>query len=106
MTDTTAVLTTIRERNKRKRLAGWALLYLLLIAIFIFAVYWQIKRINTLGFASGVIQLTTSKTKYTVGDTISYTIKNGLSQPIVLINRCPHSPLYIYTWTNNSRFIE
>ena len=102
MTDTTAVLTTIRERNKRKRLAGWALLYLLLIAIFIFAVYWQIKRINTLGFASGVIQLTTSKTKYTVGDTISYTIKNGLSQPIVLINRCPHSPLYIYTWTNNS----
>ena len=102
MTDTNAALTTIRERNKRKRFIGWILLYLILIALFFFAVYWQVKKVNTLNFANGIIQLTTSKTKYTVGDTIGYTIKNGLNQPIVLINRCPHSPLYVYTWTNNA----
>ncbi len=98
----TSELTTIRERNKRKRLAGWVLLYLLIILGFIFVMYWQTKRINTLNFASGVMQLTTSKTKYTVGDTVAYTLKNGLSQPITLVNSCPKEPLYVYSWTNNS----
>jgi hypothetical protein len=95
-------LVTIRERNKRKRLVGWIVFYLLLIGVFAFAVYWQTKRINTLDFASGTLQLATSKTKYTVGDTISYTLKNGLSEPITFTNTCPQEPLYIYSWTNNS----
>lgn len=102
MTQTTPALTTIRERNKRKRLIGWILLYLLLIAAFAFAVYWQAKRVNTLSFASGTLQLTTSKTKYTVGETVRYTIKNNLSKPVTLINTCPEEPLYIYSWTNNA----
>ena len=92
----------IRERNKRKRLAGWVCFYLLLIAAFAFVVYWQAHRVNTLGFAGGTLQLTTDKTKYTVGDTITYTLKNGLSQPITLANNCPQEPLFVYSWTNNS----
>jgi hypothetical protein len=95
-------LATIRERNKIKRLTGWALLYLVLIALFIFAIYWQTKRVNTLNFANGEIQLTTSKTKYTVGDSISYTLKNDLSEPITLVNTCPQNPLFAYEWSNNS----
>lgn len=95
-------LDTIRERNKRKRMAGWALLYMLLIAGVIYAVYSQAKRVNTLNFANGQIQLVTSKTKYTVGDTISYTLKNGLTEPITLKNNCPQEPFYVYSWTNNS----
>ncbi len=102
MTTPISSLTTIRERNKRKRLAGWVVLYLLLITCFGFAIYWQANRVNTLGFASGKMQLTTSKTKYTVGDTISYTLKSSLNQPITFINSCPKEPLYVYTWSNNS----
>lgn len=94
--------TTIRERNKRKRLVGWIFLYLLVIGIFASTVYWQAKRVNILDFASGTLQLTTSKTKYTVGDTISYTLKNNLGQPITFANTCPQEPLFVYTWTNNS----
>ena len=56
-------LATIRERNKRKRLFGWILLYLILIAGFIGVVYWQAARVNTLVFPSGTLQLTTSKIK-------------------------------------------
>lgn len=93
---------TVRVRNRYKRMLGWVFLYLVLIALFAFAVYWQAKRVNTLGFASGEIQITTSKTKYTVGDTISYTLKNGLDQPITIADNCPQEPLYVYTWTNNS----
>lgn len=98
----TESLTTIRERNKRKRLIGWSLLYFFLIGGILFAVYWQAQRVNTLNFANGELQLTTSKIKYTAGDTVSYTLKNGLQVPITLINRCPHTPVYVYTWTNNS----
>jgi hypothetical protein len=97
-----STLLTIRERNKRKRLFGWILIYIILIACFIFAVYWQTKRVNTLGFASGELQLTTSKIKYTVGDTVTYTLKNGLSQPLTFVNTCPQEPLFVYSWTNNT----
>ncbi len=95
-------LATIRERNKRKRLAGWLFFYLLLIFLFIYSFHGQTKKVNTLNFASGNLQLTTSKSKYTVGDTISYTLKNGFKQPITFINNCPNEPLYVYSWSNNS----
>ncbi len=98
----TSELITIREKNKRKRLIGWLLLYLLLILAFFFAVYWQASRVDTLNFASGELLLTTSKTKYTEGENISYTLKNGLSEPITFLNTCPNEPLYVYSWTNNS----
>lgn len=101
-----ATLSTIRVRNKRKRLVGWVVLYLLLTLSFVFAVYWHAKHVNTLNFASGEMQLTTSKTKYTVGDTISYTLKNVLNQPITFINTCPNEPLYVYSWTNNSSWVR
>ncbi|HET8991491.1 MAG TPA: hypothetical protein VFN31_00465 [Candidatus Saccharimonadales bacterium] len=95
-------LATIRERNKRKRLAGWLMFYLLLIALFIYSIYGQTKQVNTLNFPNGTLQLTTTKSKYTVGDTISYTLRNGFKQPITLLNNCPNEPLYVYTWSNNA----
>lgn len=97
-----SALATIRERNKRKRLVGWVVSYALLLGVFAFVVYWQAKRVNTFDFASGTLQLTTTKTTYTVGDAISYTLKNGLSEPITFTNTCPQEPLYVYSWTNNS----
>lgn len=93
---------TIRERNKRKRLVGWILIYMLLVTGLGFIIYWQASRVNTLGFASGQLQLTTSKTKYTVGDTVSYTLKNDLNQPLTFTNTCPQEPLYVYSWNNIS----
>ena len=93
---------SVQKRNKRQRLATWALVYVLLIVGLGIAIYLQAKRVDTLGFANGQLQLTTSKTKYTVGDTISYTLKNGLSEPITLKNTCPQEPLYAYSWTNNA----
>lgn len=97
-----STLTTIRDRNKYKRLVGWILIYMLLIGGFVLIVYWQASRVNTLNFASGQLQLTTSKTSYTVGDKISYTLKNGLNHRITFLNVCPQEPLYAYSWINNS----
>ena len=98
----TPALATIRERNKHKRVFGWIFLYVVLIATFVFSVYWQAKRVNTLGLASGRLQLTTSKSTYTIGDSISYTLKNNLEKPITLVTSCPQEPLYVYSWANNA----
>lgn len=102
MTTQPYALSTVRERNKRKRLIGWILLYIALIAGFVFAVYWQAGRVNTLNFVSGKMELTTSKTQYTVGDPINYTLKNGLGEPVTFVNTCPQEPFYTYSWVNNS----
>lgn len=93
---------TIRERNKRRRLIGWVVLYLLVIVGFVAVVYWQSTRVNTLGFASGQLQITVPKTQFMVGEAISYTLKNGLNKDIALENNCPQEPLHIYSWINNT----
>ena len=74
--------------------------YILIFIGFLLAIYWQSNKVNTLQFPGGEILVSTSKTKYTVGDTINYSITNKLVNPITLINHCPNEPLHIYVWKN------
>lgn len=91
----------MRQRNRRKRFAGWTLFYAVVFAVFLLVIFWQARRVNTLEFPRGQLELTTSKTKYTAGDTVTYTIKNGLSTSVKLVSRCPQEPLHVYQWKNN-----
>ncbi len=88
-------------KHRTRRIVLTVLFYILLFVAFLFVMYQQANKVNTLEFASGQIELTTSKTKYTVGDTITYTIKNGLNTPITLLFDCPNQPFHVYQWTNN-----
>lgn len=92
----------VRQRNHRKRLFGWIFFYILLFAAFIAVVYLQGEKVNTLQLPNGQIQLTTSKSKYTVGDTVSFSLKNNFSTPIYLVNKCPQEPLHVYQYKNSS----
>ncbi len=92
---------TARQRSRKKRLIAWVIVYLLLFAGFLALVIWQSRRVNTLDFPNGQLQLTVSKTKYTAGDTVTYTLKNGLTNAITLVNKCPGEPLHVYEWENN-----
>lgn len=95
-------MTTKSTRRQRiSKLVEWILFYTLLIVTFVLYMYMQASGVNTLGFATGQIELTTSKSKYTVGDSISYTIKNNLSVPIIVTSSCPAEPLHVYKWANN-----
>ena len=85
-------------RNRRKRVAGWTAFYLVLLAAFIFVIIWQSHKVNIYQFPNGVIQLSVSKAKYTVGQTVAFEIHNGLSNSIQLVNKCPNPPLHIYQW--------
>ncbi len=92
----------VRHRNRSKRFIGWTIIYLLIFAGFVAIVYRQSIKVNTLDFPNGQINIVTSKTKYTVGDTVSYTINNGLTNVITIVNKCPQEPLHVYQWSNNT----
>lgn len=89
-----------RKIRRTKRLIEWIIFYTLLIVTFLLFMYMQAKDVNTLGFASGQINLTTSKNKYTVGDSIAYTITNNLATSVVITSSCPAEPLHVYKWDN------
>lgn len=96
-----ATAQTVRQRNHRKRIVSWVLIYLCIFASFLAVVYWQARKVNTLDFPNGELQVSVSKDKYTVGDTINYTIKNGLVNAVTLVNKCPQEPLHVYQWESN-----
>lgn len=91
------------HKNRLKSLIGWSVFYLLLFSGFLWFVYNQSAKINTLELPQGQIQLTTSRVKYTVGDPISYTITNGLPGAISLVNNCPRQPLHVYRWDDTAK---
>ena len=90
------------QRNHRKRFVGWALFYLFILLFFIFIIYKQASKVNTLELPSGQLQLLVSKSKYKVGQTVTFSIKNNFSKPIYLINKCPQEYLHVYQFTNGS----
>ena len=92
---------TVRQRNHKLRIVSWILFYGLIFSMFLAVIYWQSNNVNTLEFPTGVLQLTTSKQKYIVGDIVSYTIKNGLSTAVKYVNKCPKEPLHVYQWESN-----
>ncbi|HVC36529.1 MAG TPA: hypothetical protein VNE40_03780 [Candidatus Dormibacteraeota bacterium] len=93
---------TVRQRNHRKRLFGWIFFYLLVLAIVVAIVYLQGSKVNTLELPNGQLQLTVSKSKYTVGDTVQFTIRNNFSSPIYLLNKCPQELLHVYQFKNSA----
>lgn len=91
----------IHQRNRFKRLGVWIAIYLLVFGIFLAVILHQSSRVNTLGFAAGQIGLTVSNAKYTVGQTVDFTIINQLDKPITLVENCPNAPLHVYQWESN-----
>lgn len=92
---------SVRQRNRRKRLIEWIAIYIAIFAAFLVIIFWQSGKVNTLGFPAGQILLSVSKSKYTVGQTVAFTITNDLSNAITLVDNCPNEPLHVYQWESN-----
>ncbi len=88
------------KRNHRKRLIGWVLFYSFLLFVFLVFFIKQISKVNTLQFATGQLQLTTSKIQYVSGDSINFTLTNNFNLPITLINKCPKPWLHVFNYNN------
>ena len=88
------------RKNHHKRLINWSLFYSLLAVLFIIFFVKQINNVNTMNFAPGQLNLTMSKSSYTVGDNISFSIKNNFNVPITLIDKCPKPWLHVYSYSS------
>jgi hypothetical protein len=91
----------LRKRSPWLKIAVWSVFYTVILGGFAYYMYTISKDVNTYGFVNGSIQVATSQAKYTVGDTISYTLTNNLASPITLVNNCPQEPLHVYKWENS-----
>ena len=88
------------NKNHNRRLIAWSGLYIVLIVVFLIVFLSQIIKVNTLQLPVGYLQLVSQKTKYTVGDTVSFSLLNGYNSPIQLYNKCPAPWLHIYEYKN------
>lgn len=75
---------------------------MLVFGAFLVFVYGQGRQIPIYALPDGQITLRTNKTMYAVGETVTYSIVNGLSSPITLVNKCPQQPLHVYQWQNGA----
>jgi hypothetical protein len=78
----------------------WAIVYAALAVMFMLGLYWTAQRIRTHTLPVGSIQLTVPYSKYLVGETVSFTIKNNYNSPVYLLNHCPDEPLEVYRLEN------
>lgn len=83
-------------RNPKRVRIFWAVFYSLLAALFVLGLYMAAGRIRTHTLPTGNIQLTIPYSKYLVGETVSFSIKNNYNSPAYLVNRCPEEPLEVY----------
>jgi len=74
----------------------WVVVYILIIAAITYVVGAVAEQIDTHTLPVGKVQLTVPYSKYLVGETVSYTIKNGYNSTVYIVNDCPGEPLAVY----------
>lgn len=88
------------SRHPKKVRVFWAIVYSTLAVVCMFGLYRAAQHIRTHTLPTGNIQLTIPYSKYLVGETISFTIKNDYNSPIYIMNHCPDEPLEVYRQDN------
>lgn len=87
-------------RHPKKVYVFWAIVYSSLVALLMFGLYRAAQHIRTHTLPTGNVQLSIPYSKYLVGETISFTIKNDYNSPIYILNHCPDEPLEVYRLDN------
>lgn len=74
----------------------WIAIYCLVIVSIVFVVVIVADQIKTHILPTGQVKLTVPYSKYLVGETVSYTLKNNYNSSVYIINNCPSEPLAVY----------
>jgi hypothetical protein len=80
----------------------WSIFYITLFIIIIVILYFIAGQIHTHTQPVGKIYLSTTYSKYVIGEPISFTITNGYNAPIFITNQCPAEPIAVYRQDGNS----
>lgn len=94
------------EMVVKKRPFGFRIFW---VAVYIFAVIFVVYLVNAAAtgirshsLPKGSVQLSLPYSKYAVGETVSFSIKNNYNSSIDIVNNCPYEPLAVYFWENSS----
>jgi len=79
----------------------WVIVYISIIAIIVAVAGVSASQLRTHIIPTGTIQLSVPYSKYVVGETVSFSIKNNYNSSIYVINKCPQEPLAVYRQENN-----
>lgn len=88
--------------SKRFSRVAWLLFWAALLSLLAYGFYQVVGNIQMRSLPSGQIQLSVPYSKYLVGETITFTIKNNYNSAVYLINDCPSEPLNVYRQENGA----
>lgn len=80
----------------------WLAFYTALTTVVVSAFYVAADNITTHTLPTGSVSMTTDYSKYVVGETINFTVKNNYNSSIFIENDCPNEPLAIYKLIDNN----
>lgn len=89
-------------RSKRFSRLAWLLFWTALFGLLAYGFYLIVGNIQMRSLPAGQIQLTVPYSRYLVGETVTFTIKNNYNSAIYLTNDCPAEPLYVYRQENGA----
>ena len=89
------------SRNPRHSRILWGLFYVMFCAFLVIGLYLMAARIKTHTLPVGGIELSVPYSKYVVGETVTFTIKNNFNNSIYIVNNCPSEPLAVYRQAGN-----
>jgi len=79
----------------------WGLFWFLTLFAFAIGLFIAADKIKTHTLPTGKVELKIPYSKYLVGETISFQLKNDFNSPIYVINNCPNEPLAVYRKESN-----
>ena len=88
------------SKNPIKLSFFWIVVYAIIAMSILVVVSMVANQYRTHKLPTGDVTLTIPYSKYAVGETINFTIKNNFNSSIYLINNCPSEPLGVYKLIN------
>ncbi len=74
----------------------WVAVYAGLVIMALGIMWFVAEQVRTHSLPSGQVMLSIPYSKYVVGESISFTLKNNYNSPIYVTNNCPYEPLAVY----------
>lgn len=81
---------------------AWIAFWIVFLGFLIYGLYQAASTMQLRSLPTGQIQLIVPYSKYIVGETVTFTVKNNYNSPISLTNGCPSEPLNVYRLENGS----
>lgn len=83
-------------RHPARTYVQWALFYVAIIIAILAGLYWLGTTLRAYTIPEGTVELDIPYSKYLVGETITFSVKNNFTSSVTILNDCPEEPLAVY----------